>query len=111
MTTDEQILALRDKHGFVLPEGVYHDIVDGSVWWYFMGAQPCDRAMIHDLCAMSFARQVASRRIREGRPESEAYWPFSNGGREIRAGAYKGLMGFGNSAAAIDALYNALEAK
>lgn len=95
MTTDEQILALRDKHGFVLPEGLgFHD----GVWirGHHSGHLPLvqeEPTKAHDLCAMAFAAQGCSKRI--GRQWDK--WSTA--------------MLDGNSAAAIDALYNAMEAK
>lgn len=95
-TTDEMILDLHEKAGFVLPEGLEHQIKDMGMtgYWTLENDTPEHRAPVpgqlaHDLCAMGYARQVDSSHFR--REGTEAAW--------IDA------MHDGDSAAAIKALW------
>ena len=108
LTTDEMILALVERRGFVLPEGVKLPGMgigasgyncwsldgQGGVAFFDRGSKA-----IHDLCACEFARRVKAR--------SETHSFPSMGLGE----AFRHAMYYGDSAAAIRALYDAMEAK
>lgn len=99
MTTDETILALVERHGFVLPEGLVFDSLDkgklSHQWMYGGRLIPESKRiqMMHDLCACEFTRQVCNRDT-----------PADNEWMEHH-------MGYGETAAAIRALYEAMELK
>lgn len=62
-TTDEMILDLHEKAGFVLPEGLWRTPQN---LWVLGQSQPrrpvaaIDDQLAHDLCAMEFARQAGA---------------------------------------------------
>ena len=102
-STDEMILALVEKHGFTLPEGLEPreneiHLYDGA--WTLNGNDIEDQ-QAHDLCACEFA------------------WELTHGQRNARAlgllgdplDLFREWLGKGDSAAAIRALFDAMEAK
>lgn len=61
-STDEMILDLHEKAGFVLPEGLKRDTFQGSSpFWRYHGVYSPGaefQQQVHDLCAMGYARQA-----------------------------------------------------
>lgn len=92
MTTDEMILALVATGRFTLPDGLTHAPMCEVPWSYSPIKYMFSVQAAHDLCAMHFARQYASAHN------------SLNGGVIERV--YQ-MMGVGNSAAAIKALWGA----
>ena len=97
MNTDEMILALIERHGFVLPEGLKWN---RHGFWTTYGVDSRDVELTdqqaHDLCACEFARQVKIKGTRMG-------WHYHD--------IWMDAMLDGDSTAAIEALYEALEAQ
>jgi len=111
MTTDQMILALVQRHGFKLPEGLFYEVADGLSWflqnhngrkiWHLESGQ---HVFAHDLCAMEFARQYHN--MCDGLTLERPYCPACE--NEL---SFKKAMGLGDSAAAIKALYDAMESR